>query len=70
MPKSRLEFWGPKLKGNRERDRRNKAELERRGWTVLEIWECQIDAEHLSRLVGAIIEREIANENAAYARVE
>src|SRR3954452_1421546 len=27
MPKSRLDFWGPKLQGNRERDLRNQAVL-------------------------------------------
>ncbi len=42
MPKSRLEFWVPKLEGNRLRDERNKRELKRQGWKVLSIWECQI----------------------------
>ena len=68
MPKSRLDFWEPKLKANRERDIRNKAELERLGWTVLEIWECEINAEHLGRLVGAIIKREIREKQRAHAR--
>jgi DNA mismatch endonuclease (patch repair protein) len=40
-PKSRPEFWLPKLRGNRERDARVKAELERQGWSVLVIWECE-----------------------------
>jgi len=42
LPKSRLEFWEPKLEGNRDRDRRIKSELIRRGWEVLTIWECQL----------------------------
>jgi DNA mismatch endonuclease (patch repair protein) len=42
MPKSRLEFWLPKLEGNRLRDERNKRELWKQGWKVLSIWECQI----------------------------
>lgn len=41
LPKSRLDFWVPKLEGNRARDERNKAELEALGWTVIELWECQ-----------------------------
>jgi DNA mismatch endonuclease (patch repair protein) len=41
MPKSRREFWGPKLTGNRQRDLRNRAELEAAGWTVVEVWECE-----------------------------
>ena len=42
MPKSRLEFWLPKLEGNKLRDRRNKRALAREGWKVLTVWECQI----------------------------
>ncbi len=42
MPKSRLEFWQPKLEGNRLRDERNQLELKRLNWEVLVIWECEI----------------------------
>lgn len=41
LPKSRQDFWLPKLTGNRERDLRNRAQLESDGWTVLEVWECE-----------------------------
>ena len=42
MPKSRQDFWEPKLTGNRARDLRNEAALAGRGWRVLTIWECQL----------------------------
>ena len=42
LPKSRLDFWLPKLEGNRKRDRRLKRELAKRGWKVLTVWECQV----------------------------
>lgn len=42
LPKSRLDFWLPKLEGNRERDKRNERALRRLGWKVLTVWECQI----------------------------
>lgn len=41
LPKSRHDFWIPKLEGNRARDERVVRELTERGWRVLEIWECQ-----------------------------
>jgi len=41
MPKSRQEFWRPKLEGNRRRDRENRQKLIELGWEVLEIWECE-----------------------------
>lgn len=42
LPKSRLDFWRPKLEGNKKRDDRNKRALQRQGWKVLTIWECQL----------------------------
>jgi DNA mismatch endonuclease (patch repair protein) len=41
LPKSRLEFWVPKLNGNRDRDVKNTKALRRSGWEVKIIWECQ-----------------------------
>lgn len=40
-PKSRPEYWDPKLDGNLARDARRQAELKAAGWKVLVIWECQ-----------------------------
>lgn len=42
LPKSRLDFWAPKLESNRERDRKNLQKLRDEGWKVLVIWECQL----------------------------
>ncbi|MCZ0735679.1 very short patch repair endonuclease [Phreatobacter sp. AB_2022a] len=43
LPKSRLEFWLPKLTANAERDKRNVAELTALGWDVMTIWECELN---------------------------
>ena len=42
MPKSNVDFWKKKLYGNRERDERNRKELEEMGWKVIVVWECQL----------------------------
>jgi DNA mismatch endonuclease, patch repair protein len=42
LPKSRGDFWLPKLTANAERDARNGRALRRLGWGVLTIWECQL----------------------------
>lgn len=42
LPKSRLDFWIPKLEGNRERDIRTLLQLRSLGWDVLVIWECEL----------------------------
>ena len=41
-PKSRLEYWMPKLEGNRARDHANVARLAALGWDVLVVWECAV----------------------------
>ena len=41
-PKSRLEYWLPKLERTKARDKVNARELRRAGWHVLELWECDI----------------------------
>ena len=43
LPKSRLDFWGPKLEGNKARDQRNRRALAKLGWKVLTVWECQLE---------------------------
>jgi len=40
-PKSRQEFWLPKLERNRSKDASNRRALLKLGWRVLTIWQCQ-----------------------------
>jgi DNA mismatch endonuclease (patch repair protein) len=55
LPKSRLDFWQPKLEGNAKRDRRNVTALEAAGWRVVIIWECHSrDVATLTALAGGI----------------
>ena len=42
IPKSNVQFWEAKLAKNVSRDQRNHIELEKRGWRVVTIWECDI----------------------------
>ena len=41
QPKSRVDFWLPKLRGNVQRDERNLALLRSIGLRILTIWECE-----------------------------
>ena len=45
QPKSRLDYWLPKLEHNRQRDLQSSDELRAMGWTVLVIWECEVSDE-------------------------
>lgn len=57
LPKSRLDFWVPKLTENRNRDIRIQRRLRKLGWRYMTIWECQLRnemriAERLKRFLG------------------
>jgi DNA mismatch endonuclease (patch repair protein) len=41
-PKSRPEFWLPKLEKNRLKDKRNLQALRRTGWGAKTVWQCQM----------------------------
>lgn len=48
IPKSRQDFWVPKLEANHLRDCRTVSTLEAAGWAVLVVWECELrHKEHL-----------------------
>ena len=42
VPKSNTEFWITKIEHNRERDSKEYYTLNRAGWQVIVIWECQL----------------------------
>ncbi|HEX5430390.1 MAG TPA: very short patch repair endonuclease [Bryobacteraceae bacterium] len=44
IPKSRLEYWKPKLERNQRRDEENGRKLRKLGWRVCVIWECEAAA--------------------------
>jgi DNA mismatch endonuclease (patch repair protein) len=48
IPKTRVEYWKPKLLRNIERTRANISRLRRARWSVMQIWEC--DAENVESL--------------------
>lgn len=55
-PKSRLEYWEPKIRANRERDRRNLEKLEALGWAACVVWQCELnDMENLLPRLGTFL---------------
>ena len=41
LPATNREFWEEKSE-NKERDERNRTELEKAGWKVLTVWQCEL----------------------------
>lgn len=57
LPKSKLDFWKPKLEGNRKRDVKKQQELKRAGWEFLVIWECEVkDGKSLAARLRSFME--------------
>ena len=61
LPKSRLNYWKPKLERNKERDREQSEKLQSLGWRVLVVWQCETaDLDDLStRLLKFIHDEEL-----------
>ncbi|WP_167089332.1 very short patch repair endonuclease [Parvibaculum indicum] len=54
IPKTRQDFWIPKLQGNVARDTRSQDELRRMGWDVLVVWECETTPSQIDKLKETI----------------
>lgn len=56
LPKSRLDYWIPKLQSNKERHKRNLIKLRHQGWKVLTVWECQTkNIEKLQNILNSFL---------------
>lgn len=42
MPSTNQDFWKEKFRQNVKRDKCEQAELKKRGWKVLVVWECEV----------------------------
>ena len=45
LPKTKQEFWGKKIGQNILRDKKNKIELQTKGWKIITIWNCEINSQ-------------------------
>jgi len=42
LPKSRLDYWQPKIAANKARDRHQAGRLKQASWSVMVVWQCQL----------------------------
>lgn len=57
LPKSRQEFWKPKLERNRARDLEKEAALKGLGWDAMTVWECELrDPAFLRNKIGTFLD--------------
>jgi DNA mismatch endonuclease (patch repair protein) len=49
MPTSRRDFWQKKKQNNAARDRRSRAALRRLGFSIVQVWQCELTRPHVIR---------------------
>jgi len=49
LPKTRTEYWYNELENNKERDFVNKSRLKELGWKVIDLWECTLIKNELTK---------------------
>ena len=62
LPKSRPDFWIPKLNANRERDLAAQARLLDMGWQIMLVWECETNHPQLERRIKEFLDDGFARD--------
>lgn len=57
MPKTRIEWWKNKIKDTKRRDKNNKLALEKEGWNVIVIWECDLKKEKQQNTLNQLVKQ-------------
>lgn len=55
-PKNNAEYWRKKIENNKERDKIVTKTIEKKGWKVIRIWECELKGKAISKKVIELIE--------------
>lgn len=55
VPKTRTEWWLNKINVNKEKDKKNLANLEKSGWNVIIIWECMLKGDKIKHSLSLLI---------------
>ncbi len=56
-PTSNQEYWIPKIKGNENRDSKNRELLSDMGWKVIVVWECQLKKDKAEKTLESLYSR-------------
>lgn len=61
VPKSNTEYWIKKVSGNKQRDENVWRQLEAKGWSVIIVWECEIEKKRFPETIERVENEIIAN---------
>lgn len=60
IPKTNVQYWIAKLNNNKIRDSENISALEKKGWKVIVIWECELNKQHFQDTMDLLEKRIIS----------
>lgn len=56
IPKTRTQWWLDKINGNVANDKRKQKALRKTGWRVINIWECQLRANKVDKVLNKLLQ--------------
>lgn len=62
-PQTNTEFWSLKVTRNRERDQKVWRQLEAKGWSVIIVWECELEKAKYANTIENVSADIVANGN-------
>ena len=57
VPKTRTEWWKNKIRKTIEKDKENYRKLEKTGWQVLVVWECELRGENRNATLETLFQK-------------
>ncbi len=66
LPKTRTEYWVPKITGNAERDKTNLKALNKLGWKTFVVWECELDKKKAEAALTNLVQKLTKRLNEIY----
>lgn len=67
IPKTNAEFWMNKITRNQERDQRAWRQLEAKNWSVIIVWECELEKRRFDETASRV-EKEIVDNGREYQK--
>lgn len=67
VPKTNTEFWVDKVARNQKRDEEKWRQLEAKGWSVIIVWECELEKKRFDSTIS-LVEKEIVENGKEYQR--
>lgn len=55
VPKTRTEWWLDKIKGNKMKDATNITLLNKKGWNVITVWECELKSDKRENTLNSLL---------------